>query len=124
MNKERETDPEFIIVGTGPGGATVAKELTRRKKKVLILEWGDNDPLTGSFRYGAKTLLSPGKSLLLTRQLLGMVRGITTGGSTVHFYATCFPPPFEMLQRYGIDLTREAAEIRQELPVGPLKDEM
>lgn len=31
---------EFIVVGSGPGGATVAKELTKRKKKVLILEWG------------------------------------------------------------------------------------
>lgn len=29
-----------IVVGTGPGGATVARELARRGKKVLILEWG------------------------------------------------------------------------------------
>ncbi|MGA3084653.1 MAG: GMC family oxidoreductase N-terminal domain-containing protein [Thermodesulfobacteriota bacterium] len=124
MNKKRETDTEFIVVGSGPGGATVAKELTLRKKKVLILEWGDNDPLTGSFWYGAKTLLFPGKSMLLTRQLLGVVRGITTGGSTVYYYATCFPVPFEMLERHGIDLTKEAEEIRNELPVAPLKDEI
>lgn len=38
-------DIDFIIVGSGPGGATVAKELSQRKKKVCILEWGDNDPL-------------------------------------------------------------------------------
>ena len=60
----------------------------------------------------------------MTRQLLGMVRGITTGGSSVFYYATCFPIPFEMLKRHGIDLTAEAEEIRKELPVAPLKEEM
>ena len=48
-------DKDYIIVGSGPGGATVAKELSQRKKKVLILEWGDNNPLTGSFWWGAKS---------------------------------------------------------------------
>ena len=117
-------DIDFIIVGSGPGGATVAKELSQRKKKVCILEWGDNDPLTGSFWYGAKTLLVPGKSMLFTSQLLGMVRGITTGGSSVHYYATCFPVPFEMLKSHGIDITDEAKEMRNELPIAQLKDEM
>jgi choline dehydrogenase-like flavoprotein len=66
----------------------------------------------------------PGKSLLLTNDFLGVVRGITTGGSSVFFYATCFPVPFEMLAAYGVDLTDTAQEARAELPVGPLKDEM
>jgi choline dehydrogenase-like flavoprotein len=115
---------EFIIVGSGPGGATVAKALTKRKKKVLILEWGDNAPLTGSLWQGAKTLLFPGRSLLITPQLLGVVRGITTGGSTIHYYATSFPVPFDMLKTYGIDISNEVKELREELPVAPLKDDM
>ena len=65
MHIKEEID--FIIIGSGPGGATVAKELSQRKKKVLILEWGDNDTLTGSFWYGARTLLIPGKSILFTK---------------------------------------------------------
>ena len=115
---------DVIVVGSGPGGATVAKELSQLRKKVLILEWGDNDPLTGSFWQGARTLLFPGRSLLLTWQLLGLVRGITTGGSTVHYYATSFPVPFDMLKSYGIDISDEVKELRNELPVAPLKDEM
>ena len=40
---------DAIVVGSGPGGATVAKELSVKGKKVLLLEWGDNNPLNGSF---------------------------------------------------------------------------
>lgn len=115
---------DVIVVGTGPGGATVAKELSQRNKRVLILEWGDNDPLTGSFLQGARTLLVPGKSLLLTNQLVALGRGITTGGSTIHYCATCFPVPFEMLKSYGIDIVNEVEETISELPVAALKDEM
>lgn len=120
----RIQDKDVIVVGSGPGGATVAKELSLRNKKVLILEWGDNAPLNGSFVQGAGTLLVPGKSMFLTPQMLAVVRGITTGGSTVHYYATSYPVPFEMLKPYGIDISSEVKELRQELPVAPLKDEM
>ena len=117
-------DKDYIIVGSGPGGATVAKELSERKKKVLILEWGDNNPLTGNFWWGSKSLLWPGRSLLLTQQMLGLVRGIAAGGSTVFYYATCFPVPFDMLKSHGVDIAGEVAEARAELPIAPLKDEM
>ena len=115
---------DYIIVGSGPGGATVAKELSQRKKKVAILEWGDNDPLTGSFWRGAKSLLWPGKSLLFTQQMLGLVRGIAVGGSTVFYYATCFQSPLDMLKSHDLDITAEVQEARNELPIAPLKDEM
>lgn len=115
---------EFIVVGSGPGGATVAKELSQKNKKVLILEWGDNAPLTGSFFQGARTILFPGRSLLFTPQMVGLVRGIITGGSTIHYYATSFPVPFEMLKSYGIDIRDEVKALREELPVAPLKDDM
>lgn len=115
---------DAIVVGSGPGGATVAKELSIRNKNVIILEWGDNIPLSGSFWQGAKTLLFPGRSMLYTRQMLVLFRGITTGGSTVHYYATSFHVPFDMLKAHGIDIHEEVNEIRKELPVSPLKDEM
>lgn len=117
-------EKDVIVVGSGPGGATVAKELSQRNKKVVILEWGDNAPLNGSFGQGARALLIPGRSMLFTKQMLGLVRGITTGGSTVHYYATSFPVPFDMLKSYGIDIRAEVRELREELPVAPLKDEM
>ena len=70
------------------------------------------------------TIFVPGKSLLITPQMLALVRGITTGGSSVHYYATSFPVPFDMLMKYGVDISAEVKELKEELPVAPLKDEM
>ncbi|MGA8242223.1 MAG: FAD-dependent monooxygenase [Desulfobacterales bacterium] len=37
---------DVIVIGSGPGGATVAKELSSRGKGVLILEKGGGNPIT------------------------------------------------------------------------------
>ena len=49
-----------------------------------------------------------------------MIRGITTGGSSVFYYATAFDPPLETFDACGIDLRTEIDEVRNELPVQPL----
>lgn len=120
----RSTQADVIVVGTGPGGATVARELSRGGCSVLILEWGGNPPLTGSWTQFARTMGVPGKGFLLTRDLCAMVRGIITGGSSVFYYATAFDPPLAVFDRHGIDLRREIKEIRGELPTQPLADRL
>ena len=35
-----KTEYDVIVVGTGTGGSTVAREMTHRGKKVLMLESG------------------------------------------------------------------------------------
>lgn len=72
---------DAIVVGTGPGGATVARELCRLGKRVLILEWGGKPVVTGSFRQALRELGMPGRSLFLTGKGIAVVRGITTGGT-------------------------------------------
>ena len=115
---------DAIIAGTGPGGATVARELSRSGKSVLMLERGDNPKLRGVFWQYALYQCFPFKSMLFNSQLVGMVRGLVTGGSSVFYYGTCFDIPLEMLKSYGIDVSQEAAEIKQEVPIGPLSDEV
>ncbi len=114
------THYDAIIVGTGPAGATVARELARGSHKVLILEWGDRKPVTGSNGEAIRELLMPGKSFLITPDLMGVARGITTGGSSIYYCGTAFQPPFEMFAKYGIDLRDAIAEARAELPIAPL----
>lgn len=115
---------DLIIVGTGPGGATVAREMALRGRKVLILEWGAGGPIRGTVAQGLTELLIPGKSLLFTPQGLGMVRGITTGGSSLFYYACAWPVPLALFRRHGVDLSADAAAARAELPIAPLADAM
>ena len=112
---------DVIVVGSGPGGATVAKELTQRGEKVLILEWGDNAPVKGTL---LQYLPQPGKGLVLTNGFLAIMRGIMTGGSSMIYMATAFDPPQETFKSYGIDISSEIKEVRNELPVAPLSDEL
>lgn len=113
---------DLIVVGTGPGGATVARDMARRGKKVLILEWGPGGPVRGGAARGLSELLMPGRSLLLTPQMLGMVRGVTTGGSSHFYYACAWPVPLDLFRRHGIELADDAAAARAELPIAPLGD--
>ena len=115
---------DAIVVGSGPGGATVARELSLHGKKVLILEWGDNDPVKGTFRQLVSRALIPGKGLMITGQLLQMIRGITAGGSSLLYCGTAFDPPANMLGAYGVDISKEVSEIKNEVPVSPLSDEL
>jgi choline dehydrogenase-like flavoprotein len=113
-----------IIVGSGPGGATVARELSRSGERVLILERGHNRPIKGTTGQCVGYLLVPGKGLLLTNQLLALGRGIIAGGSSVAAYATALDPPLEKFASYGINLSDELAEVRRELPIAPLEDRL
>jgi choline dehydrogenase-like flavoprotein len=122
MNAEKAYD--VIVAGTGPGGATVARELTNRGKKVLMLEWGPYEPIRGSALQAAYQLAFPGKGMLITNKALALVRGITTGGSSVFYYETAFQPPLDLLKKYGVDVEAEVAEARAELPIAPLSDDL
>lgn len=116
---------DVIIVGSGPGGASVAKELSQNNKRTLMLEWGDNAKVSGSLFQLALNAGIPGQSLLFTdKSLLAMIRGICTGGSSVFYCATAFDPPYDMLDSYGIDLRSEVAELKQEIPMAPTEDRL
>ena len=115
---------DAVVVGSGPGGATVARELSRQGRRTLILERGKGDPIVGSIRQTAEFALIPGQSLIFTRQMLSLMRAIAVGGSSLFAYATSFEPPFEMFDSYGVDLRKEVEEAKNELPIAPLSDEL
>ncbi len=124
MNSAKTTVFDTIVVGSGPGGGTVARELSRRGQRVLILEWGRNDPVKGTATQAIRDLLSPGRGLLVTPGLLALGRGITTGGSSIFYYASAIDPPLEMFREHGIELEDELEELKAELPYGPLAEKL
>ncbi|MFS2140316.1 GMC family oxidoreductase N-terminal domain-containing protein [Duganella sp. Dugasp56] len=113
---------DTVVVGSGPGGASVALELARRGLRVLILEQGSAAPLRGTLSQMAGIAAVPGKGAFLHRDASLLVSGIAAGGTSTINFATAAPPPLEMFATHGIDLAPALASLRAELPMGPLPD--
>ncbi len=119
-----------IVVGTGAGGATVARELAIQGYEVLILEaGGEFKPFTRRlsffepFRKMGMTSNEKNFSRLITgfdsvrsSKDLILFRGITTGGSTV---LTCgnMMRTDHGLKQIGLDLSKEFDEIESMIPI-------
>ena len=125
MSGKKTLEADVVVVGTGPGGATVARDLTLQGKKVVILERGADNKPTGRPTAAAKFTGGPGKGMMKSQpEGLLMVRCLTVGGSTMMYTGTAFDPDVEKFKKYGVDLTPELIdEVKAELKVAPLADE-
>jgi choline dehydrogenase-like flavoprotein len=109
---------DIIIVGSGPGGATVARQMARAGKKVLLLERGiDHRPRSYYGTYLGALLYSDRGSLLFTKEGLNIVRPLMVGGATSMYCGCAAPPPDWFKNHYGIDLSAEVDETIAEEPV-------
>ncbi len=116
---------DVAVMGTGPGGATVAREMAKRGKKVLMLEQGPHRDPDGSIISSAIDMMLPGKGLYFTPQIAGVVRACCTGGSSLYYYGSALYPDLDKFKRYGIDLKYDADEMYRDLNfLQPLKDYM
>ncbi|MES2049698.1 MAG: GMC family oxidoreductase [Pseudomonadota bacterium] len=115
---------DVIVIGSGPGGATVARELALAGKKVLVLERGSDAPLNGTLLQMAKIAAVPGKGAFFNRDASLLVQGITAGGSSAINFATAMAPPLPMFAAYGIDLQAALSFMQTQLPMAPLPDKL
>ncbi len=121
MRTQHIIDTDIIVVGSGPGGATVSRELARRGRKVLLLERGYDH--RSKFYYGTylgALRYTDRMSLLFTEEGLNIIAPIMVGGAT-GMYTGCsaLPPPW-LKSKYGIDLDTEAQATVAELKIEPL----
>jgi hypothetical protein len=114
-----EREFEAIIVGSGPAGATLARELSKRKRKVLILERGGNTLV----REGSPALASILSFVPVTDDLVAP-RAFTTGGTTALYFGVVEFPPLDDFRALGIDLSEELDEAKRELPLVIVPDEL
>jgi choline dehydrogenase-like flavoprotein len=124
MLQNSHTSYDAIVVGTGPGGASVARELALSGAKVLMLEAGRDAPVKGTLAQMAAMAAVPGKGAFFHRDASLLVRGIATGGSSTLNFATAVEPPAALFAAHGIDLAPALNELRAELPMAPLPDRL
>jgi choline dehydrogenase-like flavoprotein len=119
-----------IVVGTGAGGATAARELANSGFEVIILESGEPfkpfrrllslaAPLRRTGLLGNErtiTRLFPPMDTTRSAKDLVLVRGITTGGSTVLSCGNMVRAEHG-LKEIGLDLTPEFEEIERNIGI-------
>ena len=124
MSPPSDIHYDAIVVGSGPGGASVARELAMLGKRVLILEQGSAAPVRGTVSQMARIAAVPGRGAFLHRDASLLVQGVNAGGSSTINFATAADPPAALFAAHGIDLADALRELRAELPLGQLPDEL
>jgi choline dehydrogenase-like flavoprotein len=122
MKKTTTLETEVVVVGSGPGGATTARELSRRGKKVIICEAGAYHRRFGYAPFLLNMLEKFG--LTFSQEGTWVFHPKTVGGASVIFCGTAFKPPLWLKEKYGIDLTEEVEEIFREIPIQPLPERL
>lgn len=136
LTEPRTITAEICVIGSGCGGATVAKKLAEQGHDVAILERGgyypestfDQDELNMNAKLSADRSLrtsADGGTLLLCGQ--------NVGGASVHYWADSYRTPEDRLrlwaERYGVtghslaELTPAWDELTQTLNVHPATEE-
>lgn len=130
---DRREQVDVIIIGSGCGGATVAKELAAAGRSVLILERGGYyTTARGDFDQRADDMLARidgGRGLdTTTNGQIGLLYGNCVGGASVHYWADSWRIPADRCERYAelgveghadADLAPHYARIERDLNIHP-----
>ena len=118
---------EYLIIGSGAGGATLANELTKRGKSVSIVEVGKQEEKIGTFRDATRYYDSSSKLTRTpshSREGVILWRTLMAGGSTVVSCGNggrCLEQELSVL---GINLEAEFTEAEAELHIAPIAERL
>lgn len=103
-----EKSYDVVVVGSGAGGGTVAKELAplaRQGARIAVLEWGPKlreSEFTGREAEMAEKLYFDAGGFLTGDRAMTLAFGRAYGGSTVVYTGTSLPLPEKVLARWNV----------------------
>ncbi|MDB4969388.1 MAG: hypothetical protein JWN44_5077 [Myxococcales bacterium] len=111
LDGDETIECEVVVIGTGAGGAVVAKELAERGHAVVLLEEGDyhtRSDFTGhATEMQRKLYRDMGATLSVGNAVIPIPLGRTVGGSTAINSGTCYRTPARVLSHwvseFGLD---------------------
>lgn len=115
LTEDMEIECDAVVIGSGAGGAVVAKELAELGHAVVILEEGgyfDRSDFTGrAFTMQRKMYRNGGATFSLGNVGIPIPLGRTVGGSTTINSGTCYRVPARILAKWQNELgIRELSE--------------
>jgi choline dehydrogenase-like flavoprotein len=107
VSEDIRLSAEVAVVGSGAGGATIAKELSEAGRKVVVLEAGRHFTredfnlrmdyaFINMYWYGGQVMTLGSPAFMLPQ-------GKTVGGTTTINSGTCFRMPHRVLKRWHLD---------------------
>jgi len=117
-------DYEFIIVGSGAGGATLARELAKRGQDVLVVEKGRVEREVGTFADIVRfyDVDRATKTLRYSEEGVMLLRTFMAGGTTVVSCGNGVRCLERELGDSGIVLDDEFVEAEEEMGIAPIPD--
>lgn len=115
---------EFAIVGSGAGGATLARQLAKKGKQVLVVERGRYEEKIGTTRDCIRYYDGNRLTMSFARSQEGVIlyRTFMAGGSTVVSCGNGVRCLEEELLHLGINLEKEFDEAEREMQISPIPD--
>lgn len=117
---------DVIVVGSGMGGATLARELVARGKSVLVLEKGRFEQKLGTFKDDLRYYDANPVTRIPHKSKEGTIlwRTFMAGGSTVVSCGNGVRALEAELASCGLSLGAELAEMEAEMAVAPIDDSL
>jgi len=108
LDQDLALECDVVVVGTGAGGAVVAKELAEAGVAVVMLEegrWFDRTQFTGRpFQMQQMMYRAGGATFSVGNVTIPIPMGQTVGGSTTVNSGTCYRAPARVLRSWVDDL--------------------
>ncbi len=122
---EQKYDPnleyDVIVVGTGPGGGTVAREMALKGRKVLMLERGAEQHWIQQNTLGWALMMN-NLGMNFSKEMTAVAIPNVYGGASNLTCGVAGPPPVKLFAEVGITFNGEIEEAKKDIWADELPD--